>query len=61
MTVEPRQVLVDFSGRFLWVLSFDNSISAFGIDARTGALTGKTHQPQDVNRATQLATLGAVL
>jgi 6-phosphogluconolactonase (cycloisomerase 2 family) len=61
LTVEPRQVLTDFSGRFLWVLSFDNSISGFGIDARTGALTARTHQPQNVARATQLATLGVVL
>lgn len=35
--------------------------SAFSIDPVTGALTGKTHQPQNVGRATQLATLGAVL
>jgi len=60
VATEPRQVLVDSSGRILWVLSFDNRIASFAIDAQTGALTGIANEPQPVARATQLATLGVV-
>ena len=60
LATEPRQVLADSSGRILWVLSLDNHIASFAIDAQTGALTGIANEPQPVARATQLATLGVV-
>ena len=60
LVTEPRQVLADFSGNAIWVLSFDNSVASFGIDPLSGALTGISQQPQPANRATQLATVGVV-
>lgn len=56
----PRQVTADFSGKFLWVLSFDNSIATLAIDPRTGVLTAVAKQPQQAALATSLATVGVV-
>jgi 6-phosphogluconolactonase (cycloisomerase 2 family) len=57
---DPRQVLADFSGKYLWALQFDNSIASFVIDPLTGLLTGIANQPQHAALATSLANVGVV-
>jgi 6-phosphogluconolactonase len=60
LLADPRQLLADSSGKYLWVLQFDNSIASFTIDQFTGLLTGIANQPQHAALATSLATVGIV-